>query len=304
MKLKNKNQFKRIDSILKKTDGMVTVEVILSFTVFILVVAGIIYFTNIFIIHNKVQFALNSAAHEIATYTYLYQAFGVRDAKKTIQGDLDSYSDNVDDTVGQVADTVNEISKLYNNSNKLVTDFKTVELDTDYITQLEKDVSTINENAGSAVGSGKASVEKIQGLFNDPSGTVVGIIYMAVDGGSYYVKSLGATLAAQAMCEKYLRQGDLSADQFLKNYGVEKGYEGLDFSGSTMFCDEDYRMIDLVVEYDVHMGFLGLVLPNPKVHMVQRVSVSAWLGDNGVSPYSEYLKGIKYEGGGSKKESE
>ena len=124
----------------------------------------------------------------------------------------------------------------------------------------------------------------------------MGIIYMAVDGGSYYVKSLGATLAAQAMTEKYLRQGNLSADQFLKNYGVEEGYEGLDFTGSTMFCDEDYRMIDLVVEYDVHMGFLGLVLPEPKVHMVQRVSVSAWLGDNGVSPYSEYLKGIKYEG--------
>lgn len=270
-------------------DGMISVEVVISFTVFIIVVAGIIYFTNIFIVHNKVQFAINSAAHEIATYTYLYQAFGVRGARKTIQEDFDPYADKVDSSVSQVADTLNEISKLYNNSNALVSDYTTVPLDADYIAQLEKDIAIINQNAGSTVGSGKSSVEKIVNLFSNPSDMVIGIIYMALDAGSYYVKSLGAKLAAQAMTEKYLRQGNLNADQFLKAYGVKDGYEGLDFSGSKMFCDSDYRMIDLVVEYDIHIGFLSLVVPDPTIHVVQRTSVSAWVGDNGVIKHDNYL---------------
>ncbi len=60
--------------------GMMVVEAVLSFTVFIMVVSAIVYLITIFTLHNKVQFAINSAAHEMASYTYLYQASGLRDA--------------------------------------------------------------------------------------------------------------------------------------------------------------------------------------------------------------------------------
>ena len=283
----NNKQFYRIGK-----EGMVSVEVILSFTVFIVVVAGIIYFTNIFIVHNKVQFALNSAAHEIAAYTYLYQAFGVRAAEQQASKDLSPSAEKVDNTVSEVANTLNQISKLYNNTNTLASDVQTIELDPEYISQLQGDVQAIKDSGGKVYESGSTSVQMIKDRFNDPNGTIVGIIYMAVDGASFYAKSLGATCAAKAMTGKYLKQGNMSADDFLKSYGVEEGYEGLDFSGSTMFCDagnDQYRMIDLVVEYDIHLGLLGLILPEPTVHMVQRASVSAWVGDNGTNKYSDYL---------------
>ena len=283
---------------------MVSVEVIISFTVFILVIAGIVYFTNIFIVHNKVQYAINSAAHEIATYTYLYQALGARGAEQTMQKDLGKYAENVDNTVTQVTDTMNEISGLYEKSGKLADDAKTVNLDTEYIAQIEADAAAVKAAGGATYESGKETVGKLQGLFEDPGGTVAGIIYMAVDGASYYVKSLGARLAAQVMTEKYLAQGSRSGDQFLKSMGVTKGYDGLDFSGSTMFCDSDYRMIDIVVEYDIHIGFLGLLLPDPNVHMIQRASVSAWVGDNGVTKHENYLKTGKGVGQGTKKAEE
>ena len=281
--------------------GMVSVEVIISFTCFILVVCGIIYFTNIFIVHNKVQFALNSTAHEIATYTYFYQALGARAVEKKVQDDLGKYGEKVDDTVSQVADTVNEISGLYDNTNSLFNDAQTITLDSDYISQIENDINNIKQSGNDAMESGKVSTQKIQGLFEDPNGTIVGIIYMITSGVSHELKSYMATVAAEAMTEKYLRQGNLSADEFLRRYGVQGGYEGLDFSGSTIFCDEkededtygDFRMIDLVVEYDIHIGFLGLIRPNPTVHMVQRVSVSAWVGDNGMDPYLDYLSPLK-----------
>ena len=284
-----KLHMKRNDS--GNRSGMVTVEVVISFTVFLVVVFGVIYFTNIFIVHNKIQFAINSAAHEIAAYTYLYQALGARDAEKTMNKDLGKYADNVDDTVTQVTDTMNKISGLYDSGKSLVDDASTVTLDTEYIAKIEADAAKVEEAGGNAYGSGKESAAKIQGLFEDPSGTVVGIIYMAVDGASYYVKSLGARLAAEAMVKKYLKQGDMSADHFLKGMGVKDGYNGLDFSGSTMFCDDDYRMIDIVVEYDIHVGFLGLIMSDPNIHVIQRASVSAWVGDNGERKHSAYLKG-------------
>ena len=285
------------DNKIKKTrkydKGMVSVEVVLSFTIFILVVAGIIYFTNIFIVHSKVQFAINSAAHELAGYTYLYQSLGARGAEKQVHSDLDGYADNVDGTVAQVADTLNEIGNLFDKAEDTVGDIQNVQLDPGYIEQLENDMNSIVDTGESAYQSGTQSVEKIQGLFDDPNGTMVGIIYMAANGAADYVKSLGARLAAIAMTQKYLQQGNKSADEFLKGYGVQEGYAGLDFSKSTMFCDEDYRMIDLVVEYDIHIGFLGVLLPDPKVHMVQRVSVSSWVGDNSLDDVHDYLSALK-----------
>ena len=49
-------------------------------------------------------------------------------------------------------------------------------------------------------------------------------------------------------------------------------------------------MIDLVVEYDVDLSFISLVLPEKKIHVVQRVSVPAWLDGDGRT----------YEPGGAK----
>ena len=57
----------------------------------------------------------------------------------------------------------------------------------------------------------------------------------------------------------------------------------MDFGKSRLFCDADYRMIDLVVEYDVEISLFKLFLRDPAVHVVQRCSVPAWLDGDGVT---------------------
>ena len=54
----------------------------------------------------------------------------------------------------------------------------------------------------------------------------------------------------------------------------------MDFSGSTMYCDEDKKMIDFVVQYDIDMSFIRFVVPKD-IHVVQRVTVPAWLDGDG-----------------------
>ena len=112
---------------------------------------------------------------------------------------------------------------------------------------------------------------------------ISGMAYIALEGAEYAVKDLMGTGAAYLLTKGYLKQGSMSADEFLKAYGVKDGYAGLDFSGSTIFCDSDFRMIDIVVEYDVDVGFMRLILPDSvKLHMVNRVTIPAWLDGDGV----------------------
>ena len=50
----------------------------------------------------------------------------------------------------------------------------------------------------------------------------------------------------------------MTADQYLKYYGVRNGISGLDFGSSQLFNDNDRSLIDIVVEYDIEVYILKL----------------------------------------------
>ena len=50
----------------------------------------------------------------------------------------------------------------------------------------------------------------------------------------------------------------MSADEYLIHYGVKDGINGLNFKNSSFLSDDQYRMIDLVVEYDIEVYFFKL----------------------------------------------
>lgn len=261
-------------------NGMMVVEAVLSFTVFIMVVSAIVYLITIFTLHNKIQFAINSVAHEMASYTYLYQACGLRDATKGVAADGEKYVGAIDDTANQIADTLNKIETLSTDAAGMS------ELNP---SQIQKTIDDLK-----AVGSsGKESVNKVAALVSNPNDLMVGVIYMAFSAADAGVKNVFASAAATIATKKYLVQGDRDADEYLKSMGVKDGYAGLDFSHSTMFCDEgDYKLIDIVVEYDVDLSFVKLLIPKAKLHMVQRVTIPGWLGGDEEKSLSQY-KGVE-----------
>lgn len=74
----------------------------------------------------------------------------------------------------------------------------------------------------------------------------------------------------------------MTADEYLKKAGVTGGVKGLDFSGSRLFQDKEYKMIDIVVEYDLEIFFFELFMKKPVIHVVQRCAIPAWLDGDGV----------------------
>lgn len=276
-----KSRRKKAEGLYRDQKGMMVVEAVLTFTVFLMVVIAIIYMINIFIIHNKIQFAINSAAHEIASYSYLYQALGVRAGEQKLDQDGNPYTRPIDDTAAQVVDSINKIQGLYADVEDLNHSLQQLEVNGDAVKDAwEKGHKTLTdgEAAGESLGQ---SVTDVTNLFSDPKSLMTGIIYMGASAGRYSIKSAGATAAAGLVTKKYLKGQDRDADELLRGHGIEKGYAGLDFSGSTMFCDPHMQLIDIVVQYDIDLGFIRLILPKDSLHVVQRVTVPAWLDGDG-----------------------
>lgn len=263
---------------MKNESGMMVVEAALSFVVFIMVCLAIVFLINIFTVHNRIQFAINSAAKEIASCTYLTEVLGLREAMKTVASDGKPYMDKIDDTTDQVVDSLNQIQNLYSDGQTVVENASSLELNQDSISSMKSSLSKFKDDASVTVSSVKASISSTKDLFSDSNGLIAGIIYMTADKVTDTVRRIIGSAMATGLTKHYLKQGEKSADDYLKSYHIKDGYDGLDFSGSSLLCDEKMRVVDIVVEYDIDLEFLKFVLPDASLHMVQRVSVAAWVG--------------------------
>ena len=255
--------------------GMVAVEVILSLVIFSVAMLGLVNFINIYMVHNKVQYAINCAANEIASYSYLYSALNIKAAEQKIQSDFGGVASMDDEAIMGVVDSYNKINTLTGNVSNTYNDIQNFELSTDGLNNIVSDMNAIKDSGTATIDSVKATREKIGACFEDPKGTLAGFIYLAASGGITAGKSfIGEALA------RTLTKGFISND-YLLSYGVKNGYEGLDFGGSSIFCGENKNMIDIEVRYDIEIGFLGLLIADPTVHVVQRVTIPAWLDGDG-----------------------
>lgn len=265
-------------SMMKNDKGMIAVEATISLTAFIVVVIAIISMINLFILHNRVQFALNAAANELSSYMYLYQVMGARDAIKTVDEDGEEYTAPIDETQAQVVETLNLFEGLVGDISDAGENAASLNITSPWETLSE--VQGIMDDAERTYESGAEAVEDIQGLLEDPRSTLGGAAYIGLDYIIYKGQQLGASLLASVFTKKNLGS---DGEKFLRAYGVD-GFDALDFSSSHMFNDIDTgrRLIDFSVTYEVDMSYLGLVFPDFKIQMVQRVTTAAWLdGDGG-----------------------
>lgn len=274
--MKNVRKYKSLISCKSDERGMIVVEAVISFTAFIMVCLGIVFLINIFTLHNKVQFAINQAAHEIASYSYLADAFGGRALMMGLDSDFGEYADEVDDTANQVCDTINKMQDFGSQAQGIAGSFSNLsDLDINSVTDK---MDQLKNSGGALIDSGKQSVADLKTLFSDPKGMLVGVLYIGVKCLEDSALRLVAEAAGGALTEKYMESGGLDVDAYLASFGIEGGYDGLDFSGSSIFCDDNMQMIDIVVEYDIDLSFITYVLPQTKFHVIQRASMAGWVG--------------------------
>ena len=91
---------------------MLTVEAVLSLVPFILVIMGIISFINIFMVHNKVQYALYQAGNELSAYTYFYAALGLKDADGALGADIGAATEEINATTQEVTKFLEQVNSI------------------------------------------------------------------------------------------------------------------------------------------------------------------------------------------------
>jgi len=269
----------------KSENGMITVEAVLSMLPFILVIMGIISLINIFMIHNKIQYAIYQVGNELSAYTYVYQAMGIREADLKNKGIADKETEELDKTIADTTAFLDQLSSLKSSAGDLksdVTEWK--------FSELETDIKDLKDEAGKSYEAGKTALESGKILISDPMDLMRNLVFYGIENIEKAAKSALLAGIADSMIDKYLVKSaggyTMSADNYLMAAGVmynEKTGKLLDFSKSELFSDAEFRMIDIVVEYDVSVFFLELFFENPRVHIVQRCAVPAWLDGDGVT---------------------
>ena len=106
---------------LNKERGSVVVEASFVLPIFVIAMFFFVNLINIFILHNKIQFAINMAAHEIAAYSYLYEKTELREAESMLQEDGKEYTEKIDDTAESIMQAANDIVKTIDSAKETVT---------------------------------------------------------------------------------------------------------------------------------------------------------------------------------------
>ena len=251
----------------KNEYGMLTVEATLAFVPFLMVIIGIISFINIFMVHNRIQYAIFQAGSELSAYTYLYQALNFRTAEGQFQEDANMAKE--------------DLNKLTENISGFIGNMKKTE--ESYVTVIRSDLNNLEGNVNAAVEQTKQTVESgkntVNHVINNPIEILQGMVMDIIQKGLEGLKSLFTDLVVGGMANVYIQTDTMSAQQYLKKFGVVDGK--LDYSKSIMFGDEDLRMIDIIVEYDIEVFMFKLIKKDPTIHMVQRCTIPAWLDGDG-----------------------
>lgn len=283
-----------------KEGGSVVVEATIILPIFVFAMFFLLNFINLFIVHNRIQFAINSVAHEISAYSYVYSVTGLNEANKKLNEDGRGYTEKIDETVDNVMEFVGDAGKTIEKTTELSKNVGDL-LDTDTLENPQNILEEKNaildngkelkESVEKSVTSGKQAASSVKERITDYKSTLKGLGFIALEGGIYKLKGVLAEGLVSFMAKKYLDTFEKSADEYLKVYGVQGGYKGLDFSGSSYLNDADNKMVDIVVSYDIKLIGAEFLKDISTVKVSQRVTIPAWLDGDGKKP----REGLKVE---------
>jgi hypothetical protein len=258
--------------LIKTKEGSLTVEAAIALPIFMCAFLSIIYFIKVINIQNNVQYALNGAANELATYSYLYSVSGLQHANDTL-------NDNIEQN-GQLAS--DHAAKILEAFDALGENLQSAKNSTGQL--LEGDTSQI-ETLEELYDKSKSSPKDVQEVFKDirsnPKKEFISIASLFASSGFVKVKGELSKPLIRLFMRKY---ADIKIFNSKRGPGayieVKEGqdpFEIFDLNKSRIFVDN--KTIDIVVRYKIKTALPINFLP--EITMEQRATVRAWLDGDG-----------------------
>lgn len=250
----------------REEGGYIVVETILCFTLFVFLMMSILSLINIVTVQARVHYAITQAAETISMYSYTLDAMGV-------SSHLMNSAERADTVEGGINDFAGNVNKVFDAIESL-------------------NVNGIRESGSALYQQGS---DLAQRAANDPKALFQEVMnYGLQKGGSAIFGSLVRPLVG-----RYLDNGTLTGDEFLRAFRVKDGLDGLEFSTFNVlgWDPENHRVLTsprddsmlitsggdvrIVVSYQIDYTFGTLPLPFTELTVTQEAVTKAWLGGVG-----------------------
>ena len=232
--------------------GYIVVETIGAFMLFVLLIVSILSLVSIVTLQARVHYAMTQAAQTLSMYSYVFEITGLAEQFTDIGGKADSARINVNELKTNINGVFEGIDSL-----------------------------SVGGTGKSAAGAAKSGYD----LFSSPAN----LVNLLIDDAK---NALFSEFVIKPLVGRYLSNGALSGDEYLKSMNVPGGLKGLHFCGFDYFdlsitSDMNSALIDkdgnikLIVRYKVSYVFGALPLPFTELSVTQSVQTKAWLGGKG-----------------------
>ena len=251
---------------IKKNRGALTVEAAISLPLFICVFLSIAFFMRVAYIQNNVQYAINGAANELSTYSYLYSISGLQAVNDEIVGKADEYGESASGHITGVIEAFDALGNSFEGKNR-------------------ENIDVFSD--------GKLAVENVVDVLgdvtNNPQKEFVSIAAIFAGAGYEKIKSEMSTPIVRFFMEKYIK------DNIFNNKGGPGAYIAVNEGDNPLKAFEfdnrifaDNKTIDIVVSYKIKTSLPINILPEIRIN--QRAIVRGWMsGDGEVSLVTEKL---------------
>ncbi len=252
----------------KNKKGSFTVEaaivVPISFCVFI----TIVYMMKFAYTQNVVQDAINETATKISKYSYVCSVTGLKSSYDNTKSNLDNKANSFSVSLKETTDAMKGLSEIGGNVEGSLDSGVDIDGLKQIFSKGTSDANTIKTTA--------------QNILKNPKSEFMNFASFVASGALNNLEDKISGMLVKSMTKSYFVQGATSADERLKRMGINAGYDGLDFSDSTIFADANKRDIDIIVKYKIKIPAPLKVLP--EFNVIQRITVRAWLDGDGSLP--------------------
>ena len=240
-------------------DGMIVVETVGSFVLFTFLVISILSLVNIVTLQARIHYAATQAAETVSMYSYILEVMGL--AEKIV---------SIEERAGKVKDQANDFKGELNSMMDSMQSFRADE--------------TIN-HAGAAADMG---MQWASDTINNPKEA----LSLVVNYGLSEVGHFAFGECMRLLVGRYLSNGTMNADEYLKSVNVVGGLKGLKFYDFSLFDFNDMSENDsallnengdvvIVVRYSIDYTFGVLPLPFTELEVTHVIKTKAWLGGSG-----------------------
>ncbi len=261
----------------RREKGSVSIEAAISLVAFTIFMVCVLSMINISRAQMQLQVAVDKAAKELSGYLYLYQVSGLYGLDQGIQSAGDKTRDAFNTATGSLDNIFAGVEKINDQINNVesVQDRESLAA---YVGPL---VESIQNGATTLSQESETLKRQFEQISDDPLSYVKSLGAILVSEGADELKSyVVGSLMARSLTVKYLG-GREEADARLKSWNVLDGVDGLDFSCSTVFNQQETSAngaedVNILLLY--RMKLTPLLGSSFQQTFAVSASTRAWLG--------------------------